>query len=344
MTLTPFASIIFIYLQRGFVFLKKLLITVLSLLLIFSFATINAVPSAPNYLFGLAWKKGHSSTIQKVDGLYVEATNLTKSYSTPALDIAPALKQAFYDHAMSKYISVRIQGKIKLDFEENKKESDSLRIIIRAKTNLANSDAWKADYLESLNNDDPFFMVLDTNVYAIVLKDFSVSTNWGSFTCTVPLTKNNVFCEMTPTWDLCVDGLDISKKPKTLYLKDLSLDVVSVSNNTPGITPTATPAVTPTATPTPNIPPRRTPDAPITQTLIPFRTPVSDLIITQPTATLKPTLEPEKDEEIREEFINQPAFKDAKNIFSLSIKGAIVIIIFAGFFAIILNLFRRKKE
>ncbi len=318
--------------------MKKFVAVLFTLLLVFCFITAYAIPSAPNYLLGLSWKEGHESALKKVDGLYVEATNLTKSYSTPALDITDAVKQVFYDHAMSKYISVKISGKMKLSFVGGKRESDSIRVIMRGKTSIKDVKVWKEQYTNSLKGDEPFFSLSNNNAIGTVTKNITVSTHWVSFSATVDLTKNNVFSDSNPTWNLCVDGLDPNKNPETLFLKDFSMEVVLVSNSKPTqtATATATPSVTPT--PTADIPPRVTPS----RTLAPYSTPVGEGI-PQPSATLKPTSDPITDEQIRNEFKDQPLLKDIKNILSLSVKGAVIIIIIAGFFAIITNLFKRKK-
>ena len=318
--------------------MKKFVAVFFTLLLVFCFITAYAVPSAPNYLLGLSWKNGHNSTLQKVNGLYAEVTNLTKTYSTPALDITDAVKQVFYDHAMSKYISVKISGKMKLSFVGGKTESDSIKLIVRGGTNISDIKAWKEQYTNSLKGDEPFFSVSSNNVIGTVTKSVTVSTRWVSFSATVDLTKNNVFSDSISAWNLCVDGLDPNKNPETLYLSDFSMEVVLVSNSKPiqTATATATPSVTPT--PTADIPPRVTPS----RTLAPYSTPVGEGSV-KPTATLKPTSDPATQEQVRNEFKSQPLLKDIKNILSLSIKGAVIIIIIAGFFAVITNLFKRKK-
>ena len=129
--------------QRGVYFLKKILVIFLSLLLVLLPFSVTAKPSPPNYLEGLTWTKVYSATIKETNGLYVEATDLKHTYSTPAINIAPALKQTFYDHNMNAFVTVKISGKIRATFKNGASNNHSLHLVIRAKTNLNNSKSWE---------------------------------------------------------------------------------------------------------------------------------------------------------------------------------------------------------
>lgn len=315
--------------------MKKFLIMFLTLLLVLLPCTSFAVKlGPPNYLEGLTWNKTYSATIAETNGLYVKATSLYTSYSTPAIDIAPALKQTYYDHSMCAFVTVKISGKARADFENNASNKLSVHLIIRAKNSLPNPDTWKQQYKDSIVNDTPFFNISGTNVLKTISQDFDVTTNWSDFSATVSLTRLNVFCDLTPNWYLCFDGIDLITSPDALYVKDLKLEVVSTGNSTSygkPTTPTPTPRPTPTAA---AIPPRVTPNSMVMSTPMPTQAPV---------VTPKPTASPKPLEETKELFYEQPLMEDINDIISWSWKGIVIIVIIAGFFAITLNLFTRRK-
>lgn len=287
--------------------MKKFLIPFFALLLVLLPCRANAVQNT-NYLEGLSWSHGIASTVTASNGLSVTATNITKSFSSPVLDIAPAIKQCFYDSSMPSRITVKISGKLKIDFEDNKEATTSLRFAIRAKTSLVNSEEWKLQYENILNGDTPFFKVFGTNVYASISDAYSVSTKWTEFSENVTVTKNNAFCELTPEWLFCVDGIKLDTPIINMHFTDMRLELISATD------------VSNTPTPTPNLP--------------------TSMLIQTP----KPTASPRPLEETKELFYNQPLLKDINTIISWAWKSAVVIIVISGFFAITLNLFTRRKK
>lgn len=315
--------------------MKKLLVIFLSLLLVLLPFSVTAKPSPPNYLEGLTWEKGYSSTITQVNGLEVTATNITKTYSSPALNITSAVQQCFLDNNLAYKITIRISGMIKLDFVDPAANISSLRFVIRSRTTISNPNIWQTKYENSLYGDAPFFSIEGKNVYTPISLTYSVRNTWTPILLDVDITFMNAFCDLTPNWLFCVDNIRQDKPVKNMHFKDMKLEILSVSSSKNPQNPTAKPAATPTLA----IPPRVTPS----RTLAPYSTPVL------PTAapvnpTVKPTRAPGNDEELKKEFYDQPLINDINNIISASVKGVILIIILAGFFAIILNLFKKHKK
>ncbi len=315
--------------------MKKFFVILLSLLLVVSCVlSVNAQKQNEpvNYLEGLAWQEYLGVTLHQASGLSVTAVGFEKSYSTPALNIAPALKLIFAQHPDIVGVRLKLSANIQVAFQDRTESTTTAHFKIRAITNtVKDAEQWNRDYKKSIGGESPFFEAGGSHAMRKISDTFTFTTERETYTTEFSVSRNVALCELTPNWYFCIDGLDVKRPIKCIYFKDIRLEIISTTKAT-----AATP--TPKPTPTAAIPPRVTP----TRTLAPFNTPVGELVA-NPTATLKPTNEPYKDEEIREEFKNQPLFKDAKNIISLSIKGVIVIVIIAGFFAIVTNLFKRRK-
>lgn len=316
--------------------MKKIFAFILTLLLIFScFLTANAAPKSTNYISGLQWDYNLACKTNNKNGLYVEATNITQTYSSPVINIASGIINAFVDNTLPSSITFKIGGKAKVNFNDNNSNSLSARLIIRAKTNMRDADAWLKRYKEELNGNTPFFFVEGPNAYQVIKDNLSIKTDWTDFSTTVTITSRNAFCSETPNWDLCFDHIEIEKNPQTLFFKDMFLEVVSVKNNQIP-KPTQKPATISTPEPTPFVPPMVTPS----QTLPPFKTPLNEAT----TSTLKPTQDPYEDTLMREEFLNQEAFKDAKDIVLLGVIGTVSVIIVSGIVSIIFKLIRKRNE
>ena len=209
-------------------------------------------------------------------------------------------------------------------------------MLIRAKFLINDTNSWIKKYHESLNGDAPFFYASGSNAYQIIKSNVPVTKEWSSFSTTFTVTLYNAFCEVTPDWNFCIDSIDLNKQPETIYFSDMFLYVQSVNNT--AAAPTATPK--PTATPTPLIPPRVTPS----RTLAPYSTPQGENVTLNPSATLKPTKAPNEDAQVQEDFLNQPAFKDAKNIIKFGFIGSAVIILVTGIFSIVVKIIRKRKK
>lgn len=195
-----------------------------------------------------------------------------------------------------------------MDFEDNKEATTSLRFAIRAKASLVNSEEWKLQYENSLNGDTPFFKVFGTNVYASISDAYNVSNKWTEFSMDITVSRNNAFCEFTPNWLFCVDGIKLDTPIINMHFTDMRLELVNVikDNSTPSATQN-------------------------TATVAPIQ-------------TQKPTASPKPLEETKELFYSQPLAKDINDIISWAWKGAAVIIIVSGFFAVALNLFTKRRK
>lgn len=306
--------------------MKKLLIIFITLLLVILPCSANAVQDTTNYLQGHSWQKGLNCEIRQASGLYVEATNITKPYSTPYLDINPALKQIFYKNSLLTSVTVRITGKTKAVFADPSKTS-TMRLLIRTQTSLPYPDDWNKIYKQLLDGDEPFFEILGNHVLKGLKTNIPLTSQWTEFEAEFTATKANVFCPVTANWYLCVDNINVDNPIGLLSFSDMSMVVVSTKTSLP----------TQVATPTPSIPPRITPSIMTPSISLPNQT-------AKPAQTPKPTASPKPLEETKVQFYEQPLFNDINDIISWAWKGAVVIIIIAGFFAIVLNLFTRRKK
>ena len=315
--------------------MKKFFVILLSLLLIiFCVLSVNAQKQNEpvNYLEGLAWQEYLGVTLHQASGLSVTAVGFEKSYNTPALNIAPALKLIFAQHPDIIEARLKLSANIQVAFQDRTESTTTAHFKIRAFTStVKDAEQWNKDYIKSIGGGSPFFEAVGSHAMRKISDNFTFTTERETYTTEFSVSRNVALCEFTPNWYFCIDGLDVTRPIKCIYFKDMRLEIISTTKST-----AATP--TPKPTPTAALPPRVTPS----RTLAPYSTPVGEGSV-KPTATLKPTSDPITDEQIRNEFKSQPLLKDIKNILSLSVKGAIIIIIIAGFFAVITNLFKRKK-
>ncbi len=304
--------------------MKRFFVVFLVLMLALAPMAVNAAPY--NYLRGRSWESSGLSCRVTANGLSVTATNLNSSFSTPWIDILPAVKMAL---GTKNSVTVEISGTLSVIMTSDSAKT-SPRLIMRAHINMKDGSTFDSKYKASLNGDKPLFGRNGSNVMTDLGTSCTVSNkSTAKFSTKLTVTRNQVYSQMTPQWYFCFDGFAEAKRGEILALgvQDLTLTVVD------GATTIATPKPIVNATPTPTPLPRITPSMTQAPTAAPTKAPAT------PVPTKKATANPD----LAEKFIEQPVIADINKMASSVLEWTVIIIISTGAIAVLTTLLASKK-
>jgi hypothetical protein len=305
--------------------MKRFFTVFLILMLMIAPLSVNAAPT--NYLLGSRWETTGLACSVNVQGLEAIATGVGTTFSSPLLDILPAIKKALGN---KNKVTVELSGTISAVFA-NQNDETKVHLIARAKINMSNGEAFDKEYADSLKGDEPFYSRNGGNVMRDLKMKYVVKYNEAAHFSTVfTVTRNQVYSSATPNWYFCVDGLNAATEGKILALgfNEMSLTVV----------PEGTIVATPTPTPAP--PARKTPAPPA---ITPIKTAAPTAAPTKkPTAA--PTQKPTEDPKLKENFLDQPLVKDLDKMAGSMLSSTFIIIIVTGAIALFVTLLAVKNR
>lgn len=313
--------------------MKRFFTVFLILMLMIAPLSVNAAPT--NYLLGSRWETTGLSCSVNVQGLEAIATGVSTTFSSPMLDILPAIKKALGN---KNKVTVELSGTISAVFA-NQNDETKVHLIARAKINMSNGEAFDKEYADSLKGDEPFYSRNGGNVMRDLKMKYVINNNEAAHFSTVfTVTRNQVYSSATPNWYFCVDGLNAATEGKILALgfNEMSLTVV----------PEGTVVATPTPTPAPPL--RKTPALSLTKTPAPPA--ITPIKTAAPTAaptkkpTAAPTQKPTEDPKLKENFLDQPLVKDLDEMAGSMLSSTFIIIIVTGAIALFVTLLAVKNR
>ena len=203
---------------------KYLAVFAVVLVLICSSLSVNAAtdPFGTNYLKGAQWYAGYANKITVEENTSVVVEEITSSYCCAALDILPAVKAALGDDdSVTLELYVNIRGYYKSKPERFAQGS----FIMRCPAVSTTDDAWNEEYKKSLNGDEPLFRRNNNNIMTSFDTDRASypEGGWGGFPIIFTVTRNQVYSELTPKWEFCMDGIQLELGLEKISVRDVTL-------------------------------------------------------------------------------------------------------------------------
>lgn len=226
----------------------------------------NEPVSNENFAANLKWSGFSGATVTEgADGVFT-ATNITKPYTSPMVNVLPAFKKALGDDInLEVYMIFDIRA---IFTEGNEDAMVSASSLFRGENALdvkpSEVDEWKEAYSDSFEDSDPYFTNSQGNIMKYLGQGVQMTSEWETYVIELEIDAEQITNPSISKWNFCFDNMSadyelidkIELKNFVITLEEPEIEEEEKDPETPAgdDKPADDPAVTepdPNATPTP---------------------------------------------------------------------------------------------
>ena len=201
--------------------MKKIFTILLAVAIVFSMS-VSVFAEVENFAKDAKWVQGYAGGVSNKDGI-AKATGIKAAYTSPFIDIYPAVKAALGTDTDAELI---IRFKVRADFTEgNEGEISSARTLLRGGSIKPEEvEDWNTNYSEATDGESFFNSDKGGNIMHYFSSGFSFTDEeWTTVIIELEVSDTIVNCDLTPKWNFCLDTIGNYGIIESLQFKEFTV-------------------------------------------------------------------------------------------------------------------------